>query len=84
VSTTPEPDDLTAISDLAWAYAELALRDLREEKHYAMLIVQEAKAFTPLAMAYFCQQVVSHCPDTHRASAILTAFTNRLTREDQR
>lgn len=56
-------------------------RDERNlERELAKAVVRQIAALSPLAVAHFCQQVVSYCESTHKASSILTGFTHRLKR----
>src|SRR5580704_7193360 len=66
------------IEDMARDYAKLEMTDHQTAKLGQKAIVEQAAEFDAVHMAYFCQQVISHFPDVHRACMCLTVFTNRL------
>jgi hypothetical protein len=64
-----------------WAarYAEIEIGNAgAKNRPERLVIVAEAAKFNPLEMAYFCQQMVSHLGDVHKASMALTVFTNLM------
>ena len=69
---------LDLIADKAERFAQLYLNDDRKDKPEVKKLVLEVSSFSPMEMAYFCQQFVSHMPKVHQASLGLTVFTNLL------
>lgn len=76
--TNSDEQRLNAVARLAEQYARLALDPSDRKAEMKAIVVTAARWTTGVEMAYFCQQLVSHLPDVHLASMILTAFTNHV------
>lgn len=84
IPSTAQNENMARIAEAAEEYVRLHVQlqkgrgDRHETKGKLLAIVKRATVWCHLEVAYFCQQVVSHCGEECNASMCLTMFTNRL------
>lgn len=68
-----------SLSGIRWLAVEyVKVKDDRAARDARKAITKRVATFSGVQMAHFCQQVVSHIDNVHKATDTLTVLTNQV------